>query len=153
LSSSLGDGGFALPYKWLDDHIEDTMYLGRYDNTDLEIIAHNLIMAQAWWGYGSLSAEGPVNSIGALLGSLDYVLVEQARTSLNTVSITVKNTMDKASVSRKIGTSEHWLESHSRAEGWPGGTIELYFHWEEARPAGCWLSILRQYSRPTQPGI
>ena len=98
--TALGGGGYQLPYWWWGDRIEDTMYLGKYDDTVVEMLAHNMVMFGAMWGYGSWGAEGPINTIGGHLGSLDYVYVEDGETGSNMVKMEARNTMGKKSLSR-----------------------------------------------------
>lgn len=145
-------GGYQLPYWWWGDWIEDTIDLGRYDDTDLEIIAHNVIMFLAMWGHGSLGPEGPINTVGGLLGSLDYVHVEDGETGTYMLKMEATNTMGKGSLARRPGTDESlWKDEQrsDRAWGW-GGNIELYFHWEEPKPVGCCIALLQRYFPPEE---
>jgi len=124
------------------------MYLGKYDDTSMEVIAHNLIMVAAWLGHGSWGPEGPINTIGGLLGSLDYVYVEDGETGSDMVKMQARNTMGKRSLSRKPGTTESRWRDELRSETAWGGRIRLFFHWEEPKPVGCWIRVLRQHFRP-----
>jgi hypothetical protein len=150
MPKELGGGGYQLPYWWWGDQIEDTMYLGKYDDTAVEILAHNMIMFGAMWGYGSSGPEGPINTIGGLLGSLDYVHVEDGETGSDMVKMTARNTMGKASVSRRPGTRDSRWKDEWRSETAWGGRITLYFNWEEPKPVACWIALLQRYFRPEE---
>jgi len=141
----LGGGGYQLPYLWQGDRIEETMNLGKYDDTAVEILAHNMIMFGAMWGYGSWGPEGPINTVGGLLGSLDYVHADEADSGSDVVKMEARNTMGKASVSRRPGTTDSRWENELRSETFWGGSIRLYFYWEEPKPVGCWIALLEPH--------
>jgi RHS repeat-associated protein len=152
----LGGGGYELPYLWRGDRIEDTMELAgrRWETPQArlyrEMAYHNLIMLTAMWGLGSLGPEGPINTVGGHLGSLDYVKVEEAENTSDMVKMEAMNTMGKASFSRKPGTTESRWKDELRSETRWGGRIRLYFHWEELKPIGCWVSLFEGYFRPEE---
>jgi RHS repeat-associated protein len=152
----LGGGGFAVPYRWWGDQIEDAMDppMRAWETIESqayrEMVYHNLLMVAAWFGHGSLGPEGPINVTGGLLGSLDYVQVEEGESGRGMLTMTAMNKMGKASLSRKPLTRESRWEDELRSETAWGGLITLFFHWEEPKPVGCWIRILQEYFRPEE---
>ena len=80
----------------------------------------------------------PLNVEAGTFGSYDSVSVSRAgidKSGTTWVRIDVVNIMDRASVSRKFGTSGSRLEPLSRSEVSWGGRMTMQFHWYEPVPS------------------
>jgi RHS repeat-associated protein len=103
-------------------------------------IPENVELAQCVLGRGSDTAEGPIDPVGAVLGSFDRIEVNWS--GVGTVRFDVYNTMDRPSATRRPGTNEWSLDAQPRTldtlrKGvWFGTTIYTHFYWEEPHPLG-----------------
>ncbi|NIN63248.1 MAG: hypothetical protein GTO63_00735 [Anaerolineae bacterium] len=137
-------GRYRLPWTWIGDRIEDTLDLGTYDNTNYEIVAHNLIMLAAMSGYGSWDPGGGINTLGGVFGSFDEIRVQHSRATRRMVKMTAMNSMDKCSLTRPIGGGPEecrWPPEERSRTFW-GGTIRQHFYWEEPMPQRCELRMV-----------
>ena len=83
-------------------------------------------------GIGSKYAEGQIDSVGGILGSLDTIDVVKYDES--NVIIVVHNKMGWASGTRIPGTDTSILRDRSRSDFGAGGTIWQAFYWIEPNP-------------------
>ena len=94
-----------------------------------EHLVHN---ALAQLGFGSKQAEGTVDSVGGVIGSLDRI--DAVQYDENNVAFVVHNRMDWASATRFPGEDISLLPSKPRSDVRFGGTVWQIFYWTEPNP-------------------
>ena len=83
------------------------------------------------FGLGSPTAEGPIDPVGATIGSLNRISAYPAEPGR--VKIVAYNRMGWASALRIPGTRIH-PPNRARSRLGPGGTVHWFFYWWEAKP-------------------
>ncbi len=101
-------------------------------NVGIFIKEHFMNNFLAQMGFGSNYAEGQVDSVGGIIGSLDRI--DAVQYDENNVAIVVHNTMGWASGTRIPGEDISVFQDSYRSDFGPGGTIWQVFYWIESIP-------------------
>jgi hypothetical protein len=122
---------YAVPYTW--HHTIDNRGEGlTVESAAIFLKEHLFKNFLTQIGLGSKNAEGQIDSVGGILGSLDRI--DAIQYDENNVAIVVHNTMGWASATRIPGTNNSLFQDTSRSDFGPGGTIWQIFYWIEPNP-------------------
>jgi hypothetical protein len=122
---------FRVPFSW--KHTTDNRDEGlSWRNIGIFLRDHfgKNILTQV--GLGSRTAEGQIDSVGGIIGSLDTITVDKYDD--NHVIFAVHNEMGWASGTRLPGTRNSLFPNRPRSPWGLGGTIQQVFIWIEPSP-------------------
>jgi hypothetical protein len=121
---------YQVPFSW--NHTIDSRDGTSIDDLWIFATEHFIKPSLSHLGLGSKTAEGPIDTVGGTIGSLDRITVDKYDDQH--VIIAVHNEMGWASGIRKPGTNKTYLQNRPRDAWGPGGTIWQVFIWIEPIP-------------------